>query len=151
MRETYAEVAIYVDKAGTTYAIPCGWNRITLATVIITDIDLLFILKPPYSDDDIDAFLFNALENCYKKEGEPGPGPLEKHFGTKTWVGAVKGLRYVSFSWIQNEGYYFAQSIKTSRKVYNLPQKEHWIHVENDPEKGELARAFHKALSESKC
>jgi len=151
MREQYAYISTYVDKAGTIYAIPCGWDRITQSAVNTSDIDLLFILKPPYSDDDIEAFLLNALENCYKKEKEPGPGPLEKHFGVSSWLRAVKGLRYVYFSWNKMKGYQFIASIKMPQKGYVSLKEEQRIHVENNPEKGELARAFYKALSESKC
>jgi hypothetical protein len=114
-------------------------------------IDLLFILKKPYSDDDIEAFLFNALENCYTKEREPGPGPLEKHFGVNSWVKAVNGLRLVSFSWVRGEGYCFMSSAKTPKKGYNHPQEDKWIRIGTSPQKGELAKAFYKALAESTC
>lgn len=149
MQEEYASVAIYADKAGTIYAIPSGWDRITQKAVNTADIDLLFILKQPYSDDDIESFLLNALNNCYTKEKELGLGPLEKHFGVKSWVKAVDGLKHVYFSWVKNEGYYFRASIKTPRKGYNFPQ-DNWIHI-TTPQKGELAKAFYKALAESTC
>ena len=151
MKEAYADVGLYIDKANTIYAIPCGWDRITQKVVNTAGVDLLFILKQPYSDDDIENFLLNALENCYKKEREPGLGPLEKHFGTDSWVKAVKGLKYISFTWVREEGYRIIPSIKTPRKGYNLPQEDKWIHIGTNPQKGELATAFYKALEESTC
>ena len=148
MKEEYASVAIYADKVETIYAIPCGWDRITQKAVNTADIDLLFILKKPYSDDDVEAFLLNALENCYKKEREPGLGPLEKHFGVKSWVRAVKGLKYVYFSYVKKEGYYFRASIKTPRQGYTMPQ-DNWVNIGTNPQKGELAKALYKALEDS--
>jgi hypothetical protein len=151
MKERYAEVLLYIDKENIIYAIPCGWDRITQKTVNTAGVDLLFILKQPYSDDDVELFLLNSLENCYKREREPGLGPLEKFFGVRSWVRAVKGLRLVLFTWIKEDGYYFISSIKTPRKGYKHPKEENWIHIGIKPQKGELARAFYKALEESTC
>jgi len=103
------------------------------------------------SKDDIEGFLLNALKNCYTKEREPGLGALEKHFGVKSWIKAVNSLKFVSFTFIQKEGYRFIPSIKTLKKGYNHPQEEKWIHVGIDPQKGELAEAFDKAFRESTC
>jgi len=150
MKEKFAEVGLYIDKSNTIYAIPCGWDRITQKAVNIAGVDLLFILKQPYSDDDIENFLLNAFKNCYIKEREPGPGPLEKYFRVKTWVTAVKGLKHIYFSWDKAEGYQVMPSIKTLRHGYNLPDDK-CIHVGTNPQKGELAAAFYKALSESTC
>ena len=151
MREDYAHIGLYVDKDSTIYAIPCGWDRITLkGTVIPSGIDLLFILEKPYGDSDMEAFLLNALENCYIKEREPGPGALEKHFGFKSWTRAVKGLKCISFSWSKTEGYVFMPTLKAAHKGYeHQPEKQ--LNLGKNPQKGELAKALLKAISESTC
>ncbi|MCL1877101.1 hypothetical protein FWF74_03655 [Candidatus Saccharibacteria bacterium] len=150
MKITFACVSLYIDRDETIYAIPCGWDRVTQKTVVgVSDVDLLFILKQPYTDDDIEAFLHNAIENCYKKEREPGPGALEKHFGFKSWVRATRGLKYIYFSFVKKEGYRLRASVKTPHRGYTMPQNN-WIYMDLNPQKGELAVAFRKALAESK-
>ena len=151
MQEAYADVGLYIDKESTIYAIPCGWDRITQKAVNTAEVDLLFVIRQPYSDDELETFLLNAMDNCYKKEREPGLGPLEKHFGVKSWVKAVEGLKFISFSWVKKEGYNFIPSTKTPRKGYNHPQEDEWICIGTNPQKGALAKAFHKALGESTC
>lgn len=150
-KPTYAEVFLYVDKENTIYAIPCGWDRITQKTMNTAGVDLLFILKEPYSEDAVEEFIIKAFQNCYKKETEPGLGPLEKYFGVKTWLGAVRGLKFIAACWTKAEGYYFASSIKTPRRGYNISQEEKWIRIGHVPQKGELAKSFYKALEESAC
>jgi len=150
MREKYADVGLYIDNSQSIYAIPCGWDRITQKTVNTAEIDLLFILQLPYSNDDIEAFLIDALKNCYSKEREPGPGALAKHFGVKKWETAVKGMKCISFSWDITEGYHFMPHTKKPNHWYE-PRMDKCIHLGANPQKGEIAHAFRNALEESTC
>lgn len=53
----YKDVSIYIDKNGTIIAIPLGKSKI----YGIAEIDLIFELKGPYTDEELEVFLMGAM------------------------------------------------------------------------------------------
>ena len=143
----YKSISLYSDKKGTLYAIPTGLNHKFNITVAI---DILNILEPPYSDDDVQEFILKTFNQCYTKEREDlnSIGSLEKHFGVKKYSTAVRSLKCIPVDWRKDEGY----SITPTKKV----PREGFIHLEDkiiilghNPEEGAIAAAIRQAIDES--
>jgi len=144
----YGYVSLYVDKNNFLYAIPSGENK---KLNINATIDILEILESPYTDDDIECFVYGMLELCYTKENEDinAPHPLENHFNAKKWKIATNNLKYINVNWEVNEGYEVRASKKEKDGSYSGINKQQLLGF--NPQPGELARAIKQAIEDSTC
>ena len=118
----FKSIAIYVDKEDTLYAVPTGENPYYNIDI---EIDILNILKSPYSNDEIYDLVIKTFDQCYTmiREDIHDPGPLHNYFNVKTYGRAVKGLKYIYVNWSKDEGY----KITPTKRV----PREGFIHLED--------------------
>jgi len=143
----YEYIGLYIDKNDILYAVPTGGN---FKLDINADIDILKILEPPYSDNDIEKFVFGTLDLCYTKENEDinAAHPLEKHFGVKRWSAAVRNLKYLNVSWSKDNGYSVNPSNKIKGGGYTEIKGRTKL-LGHAPQPGEMASAVKQAIEES--
>jgi len=142
----YEYIGLYVDKSDIFYAVPTGAN---LKLDVNADIDILKILEPPYSDSDIENFVFETIGLCYTKENEDinAMHPLAKHFGVKTWKTATRNLKYINIDWVKDTGYSVNPSKKMKDGSYSGIDKKKILG--HSPKLGEMASAVKEAIETS--
>jgi len=142
----YKIVSLYVDKNNVLYVIP---NGLILKNNMDAEIDILNILEPPYSDSAIEGLVLEAFNQCYTKIKEDFNtiGPLEKHFGVKSWTTATRNLKYMLVEWEKDEGYSVNPFKKVKGGSYDCINKIKVLG--HNLKEGELAVAIKQAIEES--
>ena len=146
-RYNYCLVSFYSSENGTLYTIPKGLH---LETNLDVEIDILNILEPPYSDNDVESFILKAFDQCYtkKRENLNSVGSLAKYFGVKRYSTAVRRLKFLSVEWDKERGYSVTPTHKIPGEGYtHLVDKEKVLGFE--PKPGEIAAALRQAIEES--
>ena len=142
MAHNYKYVSIYMDSKGTLLGIPSGKSK----KYGMADLNLLFMLAPPYSDAEIETFILNLFDKCFTQLCEDdGISSIERHYNCKGYLKATKQLRLVHISWLKEKGY-------TVTPTKNA-QKDGFKHIEAMSEKletdftrGNMSLAFLRAM-----
>ncbi|MGI6712264.1 MAG: hypothetical protein ACOX4L_06015 [Bacillota bacterium] len=143
MKITYKAVSVYVDEKDNLIVLPSGESD----KYGLMDLDIVFQLDSPYSDNQLEQLLIDVMDKCYSQKADDTPGPtvLEKYLGVKGYAKAVKNRRFVSFEWFLASGYVVIPTNKVPKHVFVL-QEDKAIKLGKVFKSGELARAFREAM-----
>ncbi|RCX07643.1 hypothetical protein DFR58_1503 [Anaerobacterium chartisolvens] len=142
----YKCVSVYADPNNNLIIIPNGqsqkWGGAT------AEIDIVNEILVPYSDDDLEKALINAMELCYSKDPDADGdiSPIAKHLKVKGYSKAVKNKRYICFRWDIDDGYYLIPTEKVPKRGY-VHQEDKIIMLGKNIEYGKLAQAVKEALN----
>jgi hypothetical protein len=94
MEKEFYTISVYIDKDDNMIGIPCGESD----KYGIADIDKVVLLKPPYSDTQIEKFVEEVISYCYsKKHNDASPlSTIEKYTKKKGFVNATADLTLIS-------------------------------------------------------
>ena len=143
MSITYKTVSVYIDENDNIIAIPVGESE----KYGLMGIDIVFSLSSPYSDEQLEQLLLEAMKKCYfqKADDSSGVSPLEKFLKVKGYAKAVKNKRLISFDWFKDEGYIVIPTEKKPRYGFvNIDDKS--IRLGTEFKSGMLANAFREAM-----
>jgi hypothetical protein len=143
MKTEFNAVQIYIDSKNNLIIIPTALT----SQRSIKEINLVNVLNSPYTDEQLEAALMKSMKQCHsiKPDESSDESIIEKHLGINGYTKAIKNLRFVSFSWIKDEGYLIGPSVKSRGGFTGFKR----INLGNTLEKGQLAKAFKEALEES--
>jgi len=115
-REFYT-ISVYADKDENLIGIPCGESD----KYGIADIDVVLLLKAPYSDKALESFIEKVINACYtKKHNDNSPvSTIERYTKKSGFVNATADFELISI-------------VKTQTNYSLMP-------TFNDYEKGPLA------------
>lgn len=143
MKLTYKSIAIYIDSEQNLILIPNGLSPQEL----IRGIDMVYELKYPYIDDELEQMLLDVLEVSFSIVPEDtNTTVLESFLGIKGYSKAIRGRKYISFEWLKDKGFSF---IPTTKKTNGFLFSES-ITIGKNIQKGDLAASFKRALELSK-
>jgi hypothetical protein len=143
MEASYKAVMVYIDEEENLIAIPIGISD----KYGLAGLNLLFGLRAPYNDKQIEFLLSCSMDKCYSEKADDTAkeSVLEKFLNVKGFENAVKKRRLVNYEWVEDSGY---KIIPTNKK----PQQG-FVHLENETirlgkeiKNGELAKAFRAAI-----
>lgn len=117
MEREFYTISVYVDKDENLIGIPCGESD----KYGIADIDVVLLLKAPYSDKALESFIEKVINACYtKKHNDSSPvSTIERYTKKSGFVNATADFELISI-------------VKTQTNYSLMP-------TFNDYEKGPLA------------
>jgi hypothetical protein len=145
MEHEFKSLTIYIDQNNGIIILSCGESKRWGGTM---DIDVEQRLTSPYSTEELEIKLQNALEQCYSKEVDEysKTTPLEIVTNIKDYAKAVKTRRLVYLECDLNKGYRVVPTEKIPRQGYvHLEDEE--IKLPLNYSKNQLAEAVNKAIS----
>jgi hypothetical protein len=147
MQYDYRCVNVYADPKDNLIVIPTSkskkWGGVT------TEIDIVYQITVPYTDDELEKTLMNVMELCFTKNpDDDNISPIAKYLNVKSYSTAVKNRRYICFRWDIDDGYYIIPTKKIPREGYSH-QQDKIIMLGKNIEQGKLAEAVKEALSQS--
>lgn len=134
-------IQVYADVCDNLILVPTGFNKEGL----LMGIDMVIRLDSPYTDEQLETAIFEAMNNCFLKEADAASG-LERHLGVKGYAKAVKDRRLVIIRREKGVGYIINSSIK-NRENYVFNEE---INLGEVLEEGIVAKAFRQALAMSR-
>ncbi|EKD94630.1 MAG: hypothetical protein ACD_26C00004G0001 [uncultured bacterium] len=113
---TYRVVFVYVDKKDNLLIIPTGESE-KYGTM---GLDLFYQLDSPYSNDELEKTLHEALDMCCSKkpQDDTTESSIERHLKVKGFSKAVKDKKLVSVNWNIDDGFYVTPTQKIPKKGY---------------------------------
>ncbi|WP_430509153.1 hypothetical protein [Gottfriedia solisilvae] len=150
MDYAFKAVTIYVDSKDNLFNVPNGISEKYGGASM--EIDKIRSLDSPYTDNQIEELLKDALSLCFSlnpNEEDTSLTPIEKFLGVKGYAKAVKDKKLIVLNWNIDEGYYITPTEKLPRKGY-AHLKKYRINLGLELMKGELAKAVRDAIQLSK-
>lgn len=117
MDRDFYTISVYVDENENLIGIPCGEST----KYGIADIDTVMLLKAPYTDDALEAYIEKVLNACYTKKHNDNSNvsTIERYTKKQGFVNATADFTMISI-------------VKTRTNYSLMP-------TFNDYEKGPLA------------
>lgn len=117
MEKEFYTISVYVDKDENLIGIPCGESD----KYGIADIDTVLLLKAPYTDKALEAYIEKVINACYTKKHNDNSdvSTIERYTKKKGFVNATADFTMISI-------------VKTKTSYSLMP-------TFNDYEKGPLA------------
>lgn len=148
MNLDYRLVNIYADPNNNLIIISNGqsqkWGGVT------AEIDVVNIMTFPYSDEEVEEALINAMKLCYTKNpDDDNLSPIEKYLRVKGYSKAVKDKRLVCFRWDIDDGYYLIPTEKIPKRGF-VHKEDKAIMLGEAIGKGKLSASLKEALGLSK-
>ncbi|WP_127531737.1 hypothetical protein [Paenibacillus kobensis] len=142
----FKRVSIYVDKTNNLIVIANGlidkWGG------MIKEIDMVEQLSFPYEENNVETILLQMMNNwCALTPEEVGSTPLEKCLGLQGYTKAVKGRKFIDFSWRINEGYFVTPTRREKTGFVSLKDKRIMLGQQIVP--GTLYCALMNAIDQS--
>jgi len=142
MSYDYKYITVYIDTDGLLLGVPCGKSK----KYDIAGLDLIFTLKPPYNDDELESFLQMILDKCYSEPCKDDTiTSIEKHYRVKGYGKATKNLKMILVQWLKKEGYSVTPTRNSGKSCF-LHLEDKIGRVETKYNCGDMAKAFRKAL-----
>ncbi len=144
MKDEYKSVHIYVDTENNILLFPIGICKERGTT---KEIDLAIEIKYPYTDEQLEKTLIEAMEKCYSLEADSNTqiSPIEKYLKIKGYTKAIKDKKMIHFLWDKKEGYYLLPTANQQKKGFKHLAND-MIYLGNELKIGELAKSVREAM-----
>lgn len=145
----YKKACIYVDKGDNLIGVPFGESKFNYLKAL----NLAFPLEFPYDDNTLEQFLIMVLNKSHSihVDEESKSCGLAQYLGVKSYDKAEKNRKVIQFFYTDKDGYSIIPTQKGLGKSRNEKgyryNEEDIINLGLDPQVGELAKAFYKAVT----
>ena len=141
MEHEFYTISVYVDKDGNLIGIPCGESE----KYGIADIDVVLLLKAPYSDKALESFIEKVINACYtKKHNDSSPvSTIERYTKKSGFVNATADFELISIVKTATNYSLMPTFNDYERGPLAIDDDEHILHINfNEGEMAEVIRGF---------
>lgn len=111
-------VNIYFDKNKNLIVIPTGESENYGRAIM--ELDIVYQLNIPYSDEQLVRILKESLSKCFSEKpfNDIKQSALERYLNINGYSRAVKGLNLVVLGWDDEQGYYVTPTNKIPKQGF---------------------------------